>query len=294
MQNLESNVFDTALVFEGGGMRASYTCAIAVALLEEGIYFDHVYGVSAGSSNTVNYLSRDIERTRKSFTDIVTYPHFGGVGYFLRHKGIFNAREIYQEMGKPGHVLPFDMDTFLANPAKATICSTDRDSGQTRYWTKDDMPTGDDLMARVRTSSTLPIVMPPLAIDGHVYYDGGLGEGSGIMIPQAARDGFKRFFVVRTRPKGFRKPEKPNPFVRAFFWRRPAMQKALDGWGPGYNAMCDECERLEAEGRAMVVYAENMMAENSTTDLDVLQRNYQLGYEQAQRDMPKWKAFLGL
>lgn len=294
MEKLESNVFDTALIFEGGGMRASYTCAIAAALLEEGIYFDHVYGVSAGSSNAVNYVSRDVGRTRRSFTEIVVYPKFGGLGSFLSHKGFFNAHELYQEMGKPGHILPFDMGTFSANPAKTTISAVDRDTGATRFWTEADMTTVDRLMACVRTSSTLPLAMPPLSIDGRTYYDGGLGEGNGILIPRAKRDGFERFFIVRTRPKGYRKPEAPNPLLRASMWRHPAMQRALDQWGPGYNAMCDEAERLEEEGRAVVVYAENVTAENNTTDLALLQENYRMGHAQAMRDMPKWKEFLGL
>jgi predicted patatin/cPLA2 family phospholipase len=294
MTDLKSNVFDTALIFEGGGMRASYTCAIANALLKEGIYFDHVYGVSAGSSNTVNYLSRDTERTRKSFLDIVEYPHFSGMRYFLTHRGWFYAENIYQEMGKPGNMCPFDLKTFLANPAKATICGIERDTGKTRYWTKDDMPTLDDLMRRVRASSTLPIAMPPLKIDGEYCYDGGLGEGNGLLIPKAKADGFDRFFIVRTRPKSFRKPELPNRWVRRFFWRRPLMQQALDAWGPGYNDMCNEAERLEESGQALVVYAEDMTAENTTVDLAILQQNYAAGEAQAARDMPKWKAFLGL
>ena len=293
MEELKSNVFDTALIFEGGGMRASYTCAIVNALLDEGIYFDHVYGVSAGSSNTVNYVSRDTERARKSFTDIVTYPKFGGMRYLLTHRGWFYAENIYQKMGLPGNILPFDMETFLANPAKVTICATERDTGNTRYWTKDDMPTIEDLMARVRTSSTLPIVMPPLKINGSYYYDGGLAEGNGLLIPKAKADGFERFFIVRTRPKGFRKPEKPAAAVRAFFWRRPAMQKALDAWGPGYNEMCDEAERLEAQGKACVVYAEQVTAENNTCDLEILKANYAAGAAQAKRDMATWKEFLG-
>ena len=72
------------------------------------------------------------------------------------------------------------------------------------------------------------------------------------------------------------------------------MQRALDAWGPGYNEMCDEAERLEALGRACVVYAEQVSAENNTIDLEVLNRNYEAGAAQAKRDMPKWKAFLGL
>ena len=60
------SVYDMAqTLFEGGSMRAAYTCAVAAELLEQGVYFDNVYGVSAGSSNTVNYVSRDIDRAMK-------------------------------------------------------------------------------------------------------------------------------------------------------------------------------------------------------------------------------------
>ena len=47
---LSSNVHDTALIFEGGGMRVSYTAAVVVALLDAGVHFDWVAGISAGSS----------------------------------------------------------------------------------------------------------------------------------------------------------------------------------------------------------------------------------------------------
>ena len=67
MEALRNNVFDCALVFEGGGYRAAYTCAFANVLLEQGIYFDYVCGLSAGASNSVNYLSRDRRRVREAF-----------------------------------------------------------------------------------------------------------------------------------------------------------------------------------------------------------------------------------
>ena len=144
--NLTSNVFDTALIFEGGGMRASYTCALANVLLENGIFFDNVYGLSAGASNAVNYVSRDIDRTKRSFVDLVKDPEFGGVGTFLQHKGFFSAKHIYEEAGLSGGFLPFDFVTFAANPAKVTIESFDRDTGKSVYWTKDNMQTIEDLM----------------------------------------------------------------------------------------------------------------------------------------------------
>ena len=292
---LSSNIFDCALIFEGGGMRASYSAAVVNKLLEQGVYFDHVYGVSAGASNTVNYLSRDLYRAFESFTTFVLDPDFGGALSFIKRQGVFNAQHIYMEAGLQDGTLPFDYETFSANPATCTICALERDTGKPRNFTKErDMASLEGLMQCVRASSTLPVAMPPIQVDGRVLYDGGLGEGNGLMIPQAARDGFSKYFIVRTRPKGFRKPLVPNKAVLAFYARYPHMHQALLDWGPGYNAMCDLAERLEEEGRAYVVYAEDQLCENSTTDLDMLLENYERGVRQADRDFPKWQEFLGL
>ena len=291
---LTSNIFDCALVFEGGGMRASYTAAVVNTLLDNGIFFDHVYGVSAGASNTVNYLSRDTWRSHASFVDLVEDPRFGGWGSFLQHKGFFNAKYIYQEAGKPGGALPFDWDTFSSNPAKLTISGFERDTGRTCYWTREDMPTLDDLTLRVRASSTLPIVMPPVKVDGRVCYDGGLGVGYGLLAEKALADGHKRLFVVRTRPRDYRKPQAHSKSVERFYWRRPYMRKAISTRNAAYNAACDLIESLEEEGRAFVFYAEDQMCENSTTDRALLQRNFEAGLAQAQRDLPRLLAFLGI
>ena len=67
MENPGNDVRDCALVFEGGGYRASYTAGIARVLLEQGIDFGYVCGISAGASHTVDYVSRDLWRTRVAF-----------------------------------------------------------------------------------------------------------------------------------------------------------------------------------------------------------------------------------
>ena len=54
-----TRISDTALIFEGGGMRASLTSAMAVVLLNEGLSFDWVAGISAGASTAGNYFSGD-------------------------------------------------------------------------------------------------------------------------------------------------------------------------------------------------------------------------------------------
>src|SRR5699024_11550207 len=82
----------TALLFEGGGMRASYTSGMVVALLEAGIHAPFVAGISAGASNTANYLSNDGPRARESFTDFAADPNFGNWRTFLRGKGLLDRK----------------------------------------------------------------------------------------------------------------------------------------------------------------------------------------------------------
>lgn len=56
MSQYEPNIDDVALIFEGGGMRASYTAGVVTTLLERKLSFPKVYGISAGASHTVNYV----------------------------------------------------------------------------------------------------------------------------------------------------------------------------------------------------------------------------------------------
>ena len=290
-KQLENNVFKTALLFEGGSMRGAYTCAVAAELLDRGIFFDNVYGVSAGSSNTVNYVSRDIHRTISSFTDLV---HMGGIGdwkSFLRHEGIWNAHYIYQEAGLPDGVLPFDIDTFVANPAKATVFSFERDTGRDLYFRKGDMSTLDDLMLRVRARSTVPILMPPPQVNGRYCYDGGFAVGGGLPLARIAADGFDRVFIVRTRQRGYRKTG-GNAWANAFFWRRPAMRKAVLTRNARYNEACDMIDKWEREGRAYVFYCEDLTLSGNERDYDELCRNYESGRAQIKREWGRLMDFL--
>ena len=183
-------------------MRASYTAGVVTTLLERELNFPKVYGISAGASHTVNYVSRDIERSRASFTDLVRDPEFGGVGSFLSGRGFFNAHHLYEgiaeDLAGTDEVMAFDFDTFLANKAEVHIEGFDWETGETVAWTKADMPTMRDMMLRVRASSTMPLFMPPTTIDGRTYMDGGMGTSWGICLDAARRDGFERFFIVRT------------------------------------------------------------------------------------------------
>lgn len=289
---MAGTVHDVALVFEGGGMRNSYSAGAISVMLEQGLFFDDVYGLSAGATNAIDYVSRDARRNEASFTAclddllfrwwVMLFVDADGVGAALHG----DARVL------SSCALPFDFDAFQANPARATLQAIDRDTGETVCFTRGDFPTEQTLMERVRASTSYPIVLPPTVVDGRALYDGGIGRGGGIMVPRAMDDGLSRFFVVCTRPRGFRRPLKPNRFYDAFFWRRPRMREALDTWNRRYDAELDRLDRLEAEGRAYVFYANDQGVKNTERDAEKLARNYERGRMQALSEFDRWERFL--
>jgi predicted patatin/cPLA2 family phospholipase len=292
---LHSNVTGTALLFEGGGMRASYTSAMVVALLEAGLHLDFVAGISAGSSNTANYLSRDAWRARHSFVDFAADPKFGDWKTFVRGDGLFNAKYIYEETGLPDQALPFDWNTYRANPATARIGAFDAESGEQVWWGREDTEVIQDLMVRVRASSTMPVLMPPVLLDGRTYVDGALGTDGGIPVSAAEEAGYDRFLAVLTRERDYVKaPERFPRFYLRYFRKHPAIAEALLMRWKRYNHTRERLFDLEREGRAYLFVPERMPVSNGEKNVARLRAAHEAGLAQARREVPAIRDFLGL
>ena len=293
---LANNIHGCALVFEGGGYRGAYTAGMVNLLLEQGVYFDYACGISAGASHTINYVSRDQARVHMAFLAIDGAEPVGGVGSFVRGRGYFNADYLYEGCIRDGFC-GFDWDSFCANPARIRIQAFEAATGRTATFTKDDMPDVWRMINCVRASSTIPIAMKSLPLDGKVYLDGGLGKGAGLPLHLAEQDGYERFVLLATRPAGYRK--KPLTAVqRAVFGRlfagQPQVLEATLTRPERYNAELDRIAGLEREGRALVIRPHVMPVSNGTLDTSRLQRAYALGHEQLRREMPRLREFVGL
>lgn len=292
-----TTVHDTALLFEGGGMRGAYTAAVVATLIEEDIGIDYVAGISAGSSHTCNYVSKDATRARRTFVDMVTDPEFGGMKTFVGGKGYFNARYIYQEASLPGRAFGFDWDSFLSDPADVRFGTFNATRGEERWFRKSELSHVEDLLTVVRASSSLPILMPPVTIDSDVYVDGALGANGGIPLDIALHDGYEKVFAVLTRPREYRK-KPPRPAVQQWFRRHyaktPAVAAGINNRWWHYNAMREKLLEMEAEGRALLFFPEDIRIQNTETHLDRLQDAYDRGLAQARADVPRWREFLGV
>jgi predicted patatin/cPLA2 family phospholipase len=288
---VKNNIFNTALIFEGGGMRASYTAGIVCVLLDAQIYFDYAAGISAGATHCVNYLSRDASRAKRSFVDLADDKNFSGWNYFIKGKGYFNSEYIYGQTPYIKSSLPFDFKTFTENTANFRIGAFDMIRGKMKYFSREDICDIYSLMKFVQASSSMPFFMPYTKIGDDMYIDGGLGGG--IAYDIAEKDGFDKYFVILTRPKGYRKkPIKLTGAIKTRYRNFPGVIEAMLNRHVVYNKTLDELEKLEKDGKAYLIYPDVMPITSMETDYKKLYKSFEMGYGQGRRDIERYKEFL--
>lgn len=284
---------DVAVVFEGGGTRNSYTAPFVERLIQEKVQVGWVGGISAGATHVVNYLSLDIRRARESFVDFIAQPDSAGWRPMLRGRGYFDAEYIYEAAGLPDGAMPLDYKTFKANPIPYRITALRADTGETMNWGPSDIPDFATLMKYTRASSTIPGAMRIPIIDGVPYVDGALGTSGGIALDAAEADGFKKFVIVLTRPKGFRRVAPSRPQVlRRVLRRYPIVAEKVITRHERYNASLDHAVELERAGQAYIFYADDMSISKVERRLDRLRHNYNLGKAQTDAEWPAIREFL--
>lgn len=284
---------DVALVFEGGGMRGAYTAALVRVMLEAGLSFPWVGGISAGCTHTCNFVSRDTWRAREAFVSLAADPRVGGWGSFLRGRGYFNSEYIYEHTSEPQEALPFDWPAFSSSASTVRIGALRCDTGRSVYWGLEDMPTMAHLLPRARASSSMPVLMPMVRIDGVPYMDGALGATGGFALDAARADGYERFLVVMTRPRGYVKPPVGRPGAyRGLFARYPALARSIIERPANYNRSVAELEELQRRGRAYLFRPERMPVANGELRYDRVVSAFEAGLAQAYRELPAIEDFL--
>jgi len=123
--------------------------------------------------------------------------------------------------------------------------------------------------------------------------DGGIGDSWGIPLAQAKRDGYKKFFIVRTQKRDYRKTEDKHPgFIKMLLGKNKAVADRMLERYKHYNAILDEIDELEARGEAYVFCPHTVLVKNTTLKQPLLEESFRLGYEQAQSELSAWRDFL--
>ena len=105
----------------------------------------------------------------------------------------------------------------------------------------------------VRASTSLPLVTPPVEIDGHKYVDGGVADSVPVehVLEEA---GYDRAVVVLTQDRSYEKaPYEFMPAARARYGEYPYLLEAIETRHDRYNVQRMHLWKYEREGRALVV-----------------------------------------
>ena len=266
------------LILEGGGMRGAFTAGVLDYWMSRGLWFQNVYGVSAGACQACSYLCRQPGRGLRVWVNYTDDPRFISLRSLITTGDMIGAELNYDLV--PRKLDPLDNAAFLSSGARFTAVLTDVETGKPVYVPIRDM--FEDIDA-VRASASLPLVSRMVVYRGRRYLDGGVSDS--IPIRRAIADGCDRNLLVLTQAPGYRKaPNKALPLMKLRYGKYPGLVEAVARRHIMYNDALDFIEREEAAGRLFVLRPDAPLNIGRVEkDPEKLTRIHDMGYAVAER-----------
>ena len=288
MEDKAKNAGKVAIVLEGGSFRGQFTAGVLDVLMENGVEVAACYGTSAGALNGINYKSRQIGRVNRVNLAFCNDPRYMGAQSLLTTGSMVGYDFMLNDV--QDRLDPFDNEAYLDNPMEMYACVTDVMFGTAAYLPVRNATLDID---SVRASTSLPLVTQPVAIDGHLYLDGGTADS--VPVEHALEDaGFDRAIVVLTQDRDYVKgPYGLMGAAQAAYAAYPYLLDAMETRHERYNGQREHIWEYEREGRALVLApprpVEVAHVEHDTAKLLDL---YIQGRQEAQARLGEIKAFV--
>ncbi len=265
------------IVDVGGGMKCAFSSGLYDYLLDNRIMITKAYGISAGASNLVTYISRQRGRTLRYYTIYPKRKEYMGLSHFIKEGSFLNLSYIYRTLSNRGCEDPFDFDTFFSSPIDVEYVATNALTGKAEYFPKSALKDND--MRILEASATLPVLNKPTVFEGTPYFDGGLSDP--IPYKRAFEDGMDKVVVVLTRnrhlPRKRSKDALPSWILKRSY---PESAKALSMRADVYNSEIDGMAEYEKEGKLLCVYPETTEGITTTKfKVENIMKLYEAGYE---------------
>ena len=269
------------LVLEGGATRGRFTSGALDYLMERDLYFSDVIGVSAGSCNAVDYVSRQPGRTRDCMipTD-KEGKYYYGIRDFVKEKSLMNMDLIFDKY--PKELLPFDFETYFNSEINCQIVTTNCLTGKAEYMTEDS--DNDRLMKLCRASSSMPLLTPIVNIDNVPYLDGGLADS--VPIRRAQQMENEKIVVILTKNQGYRKsvlsPTMQRVYKRAYK-SYPNLIRTIFRRSFEYNKTMNYLDQLEKRGEIFILRPQVKPVSRLERNKETLHAFYEHGYKYTER-----------
>ena len=269
------------LVLEGGATRGIFTSGALDYLMERDLYFSDVIGVSAGSCNAVDYVSRQPGRTRDCMipTD-KEGKYYYGIRDFVKEKSLMNMDLIFDKY--PKELLPFDFETYFNSEINCQIVTTNCLTGKAEYMTEDS--DNDRLMKLCRASSSMPLLTPIVNIDNVPYLDGGLADS--VPIRRAQQMENEKIVVILTKNQGYRKSVLSPTMQRVYktaYKSYPNLIRTIFRRSFEYNKTMNYLDQLEKRGEIFILRPQVKPVSRLERNKETLHAFYEHGYKYTER-----------
>ncbi|MFR7592551.1 MAG: patatin family protein [Longibaculum sp.] len=277
-----------ALVLEGGTFRPIFSSGVMDALVDQGIEFPYVIGVSAGITDGFSYVSK---QTKRNYDILMNHRHdkrYVGLRNYLTEKSLFGLKFAYETI--PNELYPFDWGTFLKSPTQIKVGVTNAQTGQCEYLDGKEL---DKQCTMLKATCAIPFAFPPIVLNGKEYYDGGICDP--IPVKKAIADGHDKLLIVLTRPKGYQKTlSKANVLASKRLKKKyPRLVEPLLTRHQFYNETLKYCEDLQKQGKAIILRpTQDVQIDSFEKDLKKIDRIYQYGYDLAIQHIDEIKELL--
>ncbi len=271
-------------------MRGMYAAGVLDCLIQQNLYWNNTYGVSAGACHALSYISRQFDRARRVNVNHVQKARYSGLLCLLRHGTYFGFDYIFHTIPSNDRI---DWHTFFQNQnesRKYYVVATNAATG-TAHYVSPESPQAALLW--LEASCSLPVIGKAVSIDGIDWFDGGISDS--IPVRRAEEDGHSKHIIILTQPAGYRK--KPvsrttERVLRQMYRSYPALiETNLHRW-QNYNRTLDYIQQLEREGRAFVFRpAPEAVVDRLSKNRRALQKLYEAGYHDVCTRLPQLVEF---
>ncbi len=276
------------LILEGGAMRGMFSAGVMDVLMEAGIEFDGIVGVSAGAVFGCNYKSKQIGRTIRYNMKYVRDPRYCSLSSLIKTGDMFGRDFCYNII--PNELDPFDNDTFKNNPVKFYVVATDINSGKALYQRIDSAD--EKGLEYMRASASMPLVSRPVELDGKEMLDGGIADS--IPLEFFVNKGYDKNLVILTQPKDYvKKKNRLIPLMKIKLRKYPRLIEAMANRHILYNNQTKYTENAEIKGSAFVIRpSEKLPISRLEKNPKTLKTVYDLGRAEAMKNLDKIKEYL--
>lgn len=277
----------TGLVLEGGAKRGIYTAGVLDVLSENNIRVDGVIGVSAGAIHGCSYVAEQAGRSIRYNLKYGNDYRFMSFRSWLLSGNIVDTQFCYRDL--PEKLDPFDNETFKKSATAFYVTCSNLETGEAEYIYCRDLAKEIDYL---RASASLPLVSRIVEIGGKKLLDGGICDS--IPLRAFINLGYEKNIVVQTRPAGYRKKPGMTGWLAALVYRKfPRFVRAVKNRHLMYNRELDYIEEMREQGKILVIRPSRLIKIGKMeTNLDIVKEMYELGREDALRELPRIREFL--